>query len=219
MRAPKMSIFETAANLELWPKILPHYRYIRYLERDPNRNVVVMAARRSGIPIKWTSEEIIDRDVRMRRAAENLHCQRRLNSARTFFQKANVLLFRFANSAESGPETHADPVLWFVVRIFDSRVVECELGRRDRELGVTIEPFQTVRGEKFFGVPIIDLAGDADTEAAHIETGNRSDSGFLRENSFPETFNASADASDRAETGDNNTPPAHAVTLFARVST
>ena len=31
MRAPKISIFETAANLELWPKILPHYRYIRYL--------------------------------------------------------------------------------------------------------------------------------------------------------------------------------------------
>ena len=62
MHAPKMSIFETAANLELWPKILPHYRYIRYLERSPNRNVVVMAARRSGIPIKWTSEEIIDRE-------------------------------------------------------------------------------------------------------------------------------------------------------------
>ena len=62
MQVPKMSIFETAANLELWPKILPHYRYIHYLERSPNRNVVVMAARRSGIPIKWTSEEIIDRE-------------------------------------------------------------------------------------------------------------------------------------------------------------
>jgi len=62
MRAPKMSIFETAANLELWPKILPHYRYIDYLERSPNRNVVVMAATRSGIPIKWTSEQIIDRE-------------------------------------------------------------------------------------------------------------------------------------------------------------
>ena len=62
MQAPKRSIFETAANLELWPKILPHYRYIRYLERGPNRNIVVMAAQRSGIPIKWTSEQIIDRD-------------------------------------------------------------------------------------------------------------------------------------------------------------
>ena len=62
MLAPRMSIFETAANLELWPKILPHYRYIRYLERSPNRNLVVMAAQRSGIPIKWTSQQIIDRE-------------------------------------------------------------------------------------------------------------------------------------------------------------
>jgi ribosome-associated toxin RatA of RatAB toxin-antitoxin module len=62
MRAPKMAIFETAANLELWPKILPHYRYIRFLERGADRNIVVMAAWRSGIPISWTSEQIIDRE-------------------------------------------------------------------------------------------------------------------------------------------------------------
>ncbi|HEV2804550.1 MAG TPA: SRPBCC family protein [Chthoniobacterales bacterium] len=61
IRAPKTGIFETAANLELWPKILPHYRYIRYLERGADRNVVVMAAVRSGIPVSWTSEQIIDR--------------------------------------------------------------------------------------------------------------------------------------------------------------
>lgn len=62
MHAPKMAIFETAANLELWPKILPHYRYIRYLERNADRNLVVMAAVRSGIPIAWTSEQVIDRE-------------------------------------------------------------------------------------------------------------------------------------------------------------
>jgi ribosome-associated toxin RatA of RatAB toxin-antitoxin module len=62
MCAPRMTIFETAANLELWPRILPHYRYIRYLEHSPSRNVVVMAATRSGIPISWTSEQIIDLD-------------------------------------------------------------------------------------------------------------------------------------------------------------
>jgi ribosome-associated toxin RatA of RatAB toxin-antitoxin module len=62
MRAPIAEIFETAANLELWPEILPHYRYIHYLERSPHRNLVVMAARRAGMPISWTSEQIIDRD-------------------------------------------------------------------------------------------------------------------------------------------------------------
>ena len=62
MRAPKSAIFEAAANLERWPDILPHYRYIRYLERGAERNIVVMAAVRSGIPISWTSEQIIDRE-------------------------------------------------------------------------------------------------------------------------------------------------------------
>jgi ribosome-associated toxin RatA of RatAB toxin-antitoxin module len=62
MHAPKMSIFETAADLDLWPKILPHYRYIRFLERGPDRNIVVMAASRSGIPISWTSEQTVDRE-------------------------------------------------------------------------------------------------------------------------------------------------------------
>ena len=55
-------IFEIASNLELWPKILPHYRYIRFLERGLDRNLVVMAATRSGIPISWTSEQIINRN-------------------------------------------------------------------------------------------------------------------------------------------------------------
>ena len=62
IHAPREMIFDTAADLELWPKILPHYRYIHYLERNVNRNVVIMAATRSGIPISWTSEQIIDRE-------------------------------------------------------------------------------------------------------------------------------------------------------------
>src|SRR4051812_26175237 len=62
MMAPKELIFETAANLAGWPKILPHYRFIRYLERDADRNLVVMAARRGPFPISWTSEQVIDRE-------------------------------------------------------------------------------------------------------------------------------------------------------------
>lgn len=62
VRAAPMTVFETAANLALWPKILPHYRYIRYLERGRDRNVVIMAARRGPIPLAWTSEQVIDRE-------------------------------------------------------------------------------------------------------------------------------------------------------------
>ena len=63
IRSPKERIFEAAADLERWPEILPHYRYIHYFEKSPVRNVVKMAATRSGIPIAWTSEQIIDRDA------------------------------------------------------------------------------------------------------------------------------------------------------------
>lgn len=60
-------IFEITTNLELWPTILPHYRYIRYLERGEDHNVVLMAAVRSGIPISWTSAQVIDRkNIEMR---------------------------------------------------------------------------------------------------------------------------------------------------------
>lgn len=67
--APLERIFETAADLSLWPVILPHYRWIRFIERSPYRNVVRMAARRkcppfrrAGIPVQWTSEQEIDRE-------------------------------------------------------------------------------------------------------------------------------------------------------------
>jgi len=60
MQAEMEKIFETAADLSLWPIILPHYRWVKYLEKSPQDNVVVMAAKRKWIPIKWTSRQEID---------------------------------------------------------------------------------------------------------------------------------------------------------------
>ena len=60
IKAPRSRIFEAAADLSQWPRILPHYRWIRYLEKSPQKNVVVMGARRGWIPIQWTSEQEID---------------------------------------------------------------------------------------------------------------------------------------------------------------
>jgi ribosome-associated toxin RatA of RatAB toxin-antitoxin module len=55
IRAPLEKIFQTTSNLELWPKLLPHYRWIRVLRRDGAALVVNMAARRGWLPIQWTS--------------------------------------------------------------------------------------------------------------------------------------------------------------------
>ena len=69
MKAPLKKIFQTASDLSLWPKILPHYRYITYLDKSEKKNIVTMAAWRiipkiggMRIPVKWTSEQEIDHE-------------------------------------------------------------------------------------------------------------------------------------------------------------
>ncbi len=62
IHAPREAIFETIADLETWPRLLPHYRYVRVVERHADHSVVEMAATRSGIPISWTSDLVVDRD-------------------------------------------------------------------------------------------------------------------------------------------------------------
>ena len=56
IRAPREQVFETVRELERWPEILPHYRSVRFTNETRDHRVVEMAALRSGIPIRWTSE-------------------------------------------------------------------------------------------------------------------------------------------------------------------
>jgi ribosome-associated toxin RatA of RatAB toxin-antitoxin module len=53
--APAGSCFRVAADVERWPDILPHYRYVRFLEKDTfGRGVVAMSAWRDfGGPLRW----------------------------------------------------------------------------------------------------------------------------------------------------------------------
>lgn len=48
-------IFQVAAQVEQWPQILPHYRWVRVLQRKKRRTIVEMAARRGRIPVSWTA--------------------------------------------------------------------------------------------------------------------------------------------------------------------
>ncbi|MGE5092432.1 MAG: SRPBCC family protein [Bacillota bacterium] len=60
MRATPASVFEAASNVEQWPALLPHYRWVRMLERRSGGGVVEMAAWRPfgpvGYPTWWVSE-------------------------------------------------------------------------------------------------------------------------------------------------------------------
>lgn len=49
-------VYQLAADVERWPEILEHYRWVRVLERHgPDECIVEMAARRDRIPVWWRS--------------------------------------------------------------------------------------------------------------------------------------------------------------------
>jgi ribosome-associated toxin RatA of RatAB toxin-antitoxin module len=55
IRGTPEQIMSLAFDLPRWPEFLPHYRWVKILERDGERQTVEMACRRSGIPLKWRS--------------------------------------------------------------------------------------------------------------------------------------------------------------------
>jgi len=64
IHAPLDEVFHLAADVERWPDFLPHYRWVRGIRRDDEAFVVEMAARRSWIPVKWTSVQKVSSSER-----------------------------------------------------------------------------------------------------------------------------------------------------------
>jgi ribosome-associated toxin RatA of RatAB toxin-antitoxin module len=58
--APAQAIYELAAATERWPEILPHYRYVRVLERRGATRVVAMSAWQDVFPLRWVAEQTND---------------------------------------------------------------------------------------------------------------------------------------------------------------
>lgn len=70
IRAPFERAFELASDVERWPEILPHYRYVRPVP-DPNgERRFAMGARRGPIPVRW---EAIQRPKPGERTIEFVH--------------------------------------------------------------------------------------------------------------------------------------------------
>lgn len=55
IKADPDRVFALAAAVERWPRILPHYRWVRRLSGDDRRRTVEMAAWRDIYPVKWRS--------------------------------------------------------------------------------------------------------------------------------------------------------------------
>jgi ribosome-associated toxin RatA of RatAB toxin-antitoxin module len=49
-------VYALVRDVTCWPEHLPHYRFVREVGRDPTgRQILQMSARRSGLPVTWTS--------------------------------------------------------------------------------------------------------------------------------------------------------------------
>ena len=65
VRAEPQTIYELAARVEDWPRLLPHYRFVRVLAgAGTTRRTVEMAARRDvlgpfNVPLRWTAIETL----------------------------------------------------------------------------------------------------------------------------------------------------------------
>lgn len=70
IRAPIERIFPLAVDVERWPRILPHYRYVRRLPSADGVRRYAMGARRGPIPVRW---EAIQRPLPAERRIEFVH--------------------------------------------------------------------------------------------------------------------------------------------------
>src|SRR5437868_2763903 len=138
-------------------------------------------------------------------AAEDLKGQSWIHPTRSFFQKADVLIFSLANSAKRSPETDADAALWLITGIFQAGVIQREFGGSDGELGVAIQSLQTMRREKLFRCPPANFTGAMRIKTGGIESGNVRDSAVFRQNSTPEILLPLPNAGDWTESSDDAT--------------
>lgn len=70
MQAPWEPIFALAEDVEHWPEILPHYRYVSRRPDPDGERRFAMGARRGPIPVRW---EAIQRPKPAEREIEFVH--------------------------------------------------------------------------------------------------------------------------------------------------
>ncbi len=50
-------IYQLAADIQDWPAILPHYRYMRVTEQSDRHKVADFGASRDGLPVSWRARQ------------------------------------------------------------------------------------------------------------------------------------------------------------------
>lgn len=75
VQGPLERVFAVAADVERWPSFLPHYRWVRVLERGTDRSLVEMAAWRPFGPLRYPTWWVSEMRVVPARAVRYQHVQ------------------------------------------------------------------------------------------------------------------------------------------------
>jgi uncharacterized membrane protein len=57
IRAPAARIFALAVDVERWPRLLSHYRYVRRIPAPDGERRFAMGARRGLVPVRWEATQ------------------------------------------------------------------------------------------------------------------------------------------------------------------
>src|SRR5439155_19443642 len=141
--------------------------------------------------------------------AKDLKGQSWIHSTRSLFQKADVLIFSLANSAQRSPEANAEPMLWLLPRIGKASIIQCQFSRGNGKLRIAIQALQSMRREKFSRAPLGNFATAMGVEHRSIERWDARGSTFLGEEPCPKIFDAHPDGGMRGDSGDYRASSRH----------
>ncbi len=108
MNAPPARCFQLSADVERWPEILSHYRWVRFRRRDGfGRGLVEMAARRMfgrvGYPVWWMSEMWADDSVALIRYRHVKGITKGMDVEWRFHPQADATRVEIVHEWPSGP--------------------------------------------------------------------------------------------------------------------
>ncbi len=131
--APWERAFALAADIERWGERLPHYRWVRILERDGRRTVAEMAARRGRLPVRWRAVQEVRPEERRIRFTHIAGPTRGMAVEWSFTPAAGRIRVAITHDLRWSPPLHwiAD---WVVGRLFIAHIAGQTL-RRIKALG------------------------------------------------------------------------------------
>ena len=120
IHAPLETIFAVTSNLENWPNVLPHYRWIHVLSRNGDAMTVKMAARCGWLPIQWTSRFQADAEARELRFHHLKAFTRGMVVKWTFTPTANGVLVQISHELHR----RSAPARWFAEQILAKQFIQ-----------------------------------------------------------------------------------------------